>query len=107
MKRVLRFSVTLLILGGLAGAGWWLWKARQVQAKTDLATATARRGDFQVIVRARGELFSNRSVQLVAPYNVPGLQISWQAPANSEVKKDDVVLKFDSSLARQQLAEKE
>lgn len=98
--------MTLLILGGLATAGFWLYRAGQVQAKSDVATATARRGDFQVIVRARGELFSDRSVQLVAPYNVPGLQISWQAPANSEVKKDDVVLKFDSSLARQQLDEK-
>jgi HlyD family secretion protein len=107
VKRFLRICVTLVILAGLAGAGVWLWRARQVQAKSDIATATARRGDFQVIVRSRGELYSNRSVQLVAPYNVPGLQISWQAPANSEVKKDDVVLRFDSSLARQQLAEKQ
>lgn len=106
MKRILRIVLTVLILGGLAAAGVWLYRAGQVQAKSDVATATARRGDFQVIVRARGELFSDRSVQLVAPYNVPGLQISWQAPANSEVKKDDVVLKFDSSLARQQLDEK-
>jgi HlyD family secretion protein len=107
VKRVLRVVTTVLVLAGLVYAGYWLWRARQVQAKSDVATATARRGDFQVIVRARGELFSDHSMQLVAPYNVPGLQISWQAPANSEVKKDDVVLKFDSSLARQQLAEKE
>jgi HlyD family secretion protein len=107
VKRAIRIGITLLILAGLGVAGVWLWRTRQVQAKTDLATAAARRGDFQVIVRARGELVSDRSVQLVAPYNVPGLQIVWQAPANSEVKKDDVVVRFDSSLARQQLDEKE
>jgi len=106
VRRVLRIAITLVVLAGLAGAGVWLWRARQVQAKSDLATATARRGDFQVIVRARGELVSDRSVQLVAPYNVPGLQIVWQAAANSEVKKDDVVVRFDSSLAREQLEEK-
>lgn len=106
MKRAIRILITLAILAGLAWAGRWLWRGRQVQAKNDLATATARSGDFQVIVRARGELVSERSVQLVAPYNVPGLQIVWQVPANSEVKKDDVVVRFDSSVARQQLEEK-
>ncbi len=106
MKRVIRIFATLAVLAGLAYAGLWLWRGRQVQAKNDLPTATARHGDFQVIVRARGELVSDRSVQLVAPYNVPGLQIVWQVPANNEVKKDDVVVRFDSSLARQQLDEK-
>lgn len=106
MKRVLRIVATLLVLGGIAAASVWLWRVRQVQAKTDLSTATARKGDFQVIVRARGELVSDRSVQLVAPYNVPGLQIAWQVPANAEVKEGDVVVRFDSSLARQQLDEK-
>ena len=46
-------------------------------------------------------------VQLVAPINVPGLQIAWQAPPNSEVKEGDVVMRFDSSLAQQQLLEKQ
>lgn len=47
------------------------------------------------------------STQLVAPFNVPGLQIAWQVPANSVVKAGDVVVRFDSSAARQQLLEKE
>jgi len=106
VKLAIRILVTFLIAGAMAGGGMWLWRLRQVQAHSDLATASARKGDFQVIVRARGELVSDRSVQLIAPYNVPGLQISWQVPANAEVKEGDVVVKFDSSLARQQLDEK-
>lgn len=99
--------VWLVILIGLGGAGAWLWKARQVQAKADLPVAAARRGEFQVIVRCRGQLVSTRSVQLVAPMHIAGLQIAWQAPPNSEVKEGDVVIRFDSSLARQQLLEKQ
>lgn len=48
-----------------------------------------------------------RSVQLIAPFNVPGLQIAWQLPANSVVNQGDVVVRFDSSAAKQQLLEKE
>jgi HlyD family secretion protein len=100
--------VTLLIVLGIpAGAGFWMFRARQVQAKTDFPTAEARRGDFQVIVRCRGELVSLHSVQITAPYNVPGLQIVWQAPPNGEVNQGDPVLRFDSSAARAQLSEKE
>jgi multidrug efflux pump subunit AcrA (membrane-fusion protein) len=91
----------------LPAAGVWLWRARQVQAKADLPVASARKGEFQVIVRCRGELVSTSSRQLVAPMNVPGLQIAWQAPPNSEVKEGDSVVRFDSSLAKQQLLEKQ
>jgi len=97
----------LVVLLGLPAAGVWLWRARQVQAKADLPVAAARRGEFQVIVRCRGELISTRSVQLIAPMNIAGLQIAWQAPANSEVKQGDVVIRFDSSQAKQQLLEKQ
>jgi HlyD family secretion protein len=103
MKRI----AWILILLGLPGAGVWLWRARQVQAKADLPVASARKGEFQVIVRCRGELVSMRSVQLVAPMNVPGMQIAWQAPPNSEVKEGDPVIRFDSSLAKQGLLEKQ
>jgi HlyD family secretion protein len=103
----MKWVAWIVILVGLPGAGVWLWRARQVQAKADLPVASARRGEFQVIVRCRGELVSAHSIQLVAPMNVPGLQIAWQAPANSEVKQGDVVIRFDSSQAKQQLLEKQ
>ena len=102
-----KWIVWIVILIGLPGLGVWLWRARQVQAKADLPVASARRGEFQVIVRCRGELVSTRSVQLVAPMHIAGLQIAWQAPPNSEVKEGDIVIRFDSSLAKQQLLEKQ
>src|SRR5580704_8670771 len=107
MKTARRWITWILILVGLPSAGVWLWRARQVQAKADLPVASARKGEFQVIVRCRGELVSTSSKQLVAPMNVPGLQIAWQAPPNSEVNAGDIVVRFDSSLAKQQLLEKQ
>ena len=72
MKFVRRIVTLLVVLGIPAGVYFWMYRARQVQAKTDLPMAEARRGDFLVIVRCRGELVSQHSVQLTAPYNVPG-----------------------------------
>jgi HlyD family secretion protein len=105
MKRLRRWLITLLVLGALGGRGFWLFRARRVQAKADLPAATARRGEFQVMIRCRGELMSERSVQLSAPMNVPGMQIVWQAAPNSQVKEGDVVVRFDSSTLRQTLLE--
>ena len=69
--------------------------------------APARKGDFSVIVRCRGELKARRSKQLNAPVNVPDLRIVWAAPPSSPVKAGDVVIRFDPSSAKQQLQEKE
>jgi len=102
-----RWITWILILVVLPCAGVWLWRARQVQAKADLPVASARKGEFQVIVRCRGELVSMHSIQLVAPMNVPGMVIAWQAAPNSEVKEGDPVVRFDSSQAKQQLLEKQ
>ncbi len=107
MKIFIRVLSTLLVLGSLAGAAAWVYKSTRTQAKAELPSATARKGEFQVIVRCRGELTALKSMQLIAPINVPGLQIAWQAPANSEVKAGDLVVKFDSSASQQQLLEKQ
>jgi multidrug efflux pump subunit AcrA (membrane-fusion protein) len=98
--------VTVIVLGALGGAGWWMYRTAKVEAKADLPVASVRRGEFQVFIRCRGELVSMRSAQLIAPVNVPGMVIAWQTPPNSEVKQGDVVVRFDSSAVQQQLLEK-
>ena len=107
MKRILRALGGMIALASVAGAAVWWYRSSKVQTKSDLPVATVRKGEFQVIVRCRGELAAVRSVQLSAPVNVPGLQIAWQAPPNGTVKQGDVVLRFDSSAAQQQLLEKQ
>src|SRR5437899_9846431 len=80
---------------------------RRAQAASDLPVAPARKGEFLVIVRCRGELKARRSVQLTAPVNVPNLQIVWMATSGAPVTSGDTVIRFDPSSARQQLQEKE
>lgn len=107
MKIAIRILAVLVVLAAAGAAGAWVYRNTRVEAKAELPSATARRGEFQVIVRSRGELVAMRSVELIAPINVPGLQIAWQVPANSEVKTGDLVVKFDSSAAQGQLKEME
>ena len=63
---------------------------KHVEASTTLPMAPARKGDFSVIVRCRGELKARVSKQLNAPVNVPDLRIVWAAPPSSQVKAGDV-----------------
>lgn len=103
-KRWISLAVVLLIVG-LASTG--AYRLRRIEAATNLPLAPARKGDFSVIVRCRGELKARRSVQIAAPVNVPDLRIVWLAPPSSPVKAGDVVVRFDPSGARQQLQEKD
>jgi HlyD family secretion protein len=95
------------VIAVLAGLGGGVWRVRRAQAAGDLPLAPAREGDFFVIVRCRGELKARRSVQLIAPLNVPNLQIVWLAPSGEPVKSGQTVIRFDPSSAQQQLQEKE
>src|ERR1700687_4372378 len=103
-RKILRAGIALALLAAL-GAG--AWRTRRAQAATNLAVAPVRKGDFLVIVRCRGELKARRSVQLTAPVNVPDLQIVWLATAGDPVKTCPPVKRFDSSVARQPLQEKD
>lgn len=103
MKRRLLVLVALVLLAG-AGAG--VWRMRRVQAAGTLPVAPARKGDFLVIVRCRGELRARSSHQIVAP-NVPQLRIVWQAPSGAPIRQGEPVVRFDPSNARQQLQEQE
>ena len=108
MANLKGFRIGLAItLVAIAGAAAGVYRLRQVQAAGTLPTAPARQGDFSVIVRCRGELKAKRSVQIIAPVNVPSLRIVWQAPPGGAVKEGDPVVRFDPSSTQQQLQEKE
>ncbi len=83
-----------------------VYRLRQVQASVTLPVAPARKGDFQVIIRSRGELRALRSVQVYAPV-VPQLRIAWLAPSGETIKEGEMMIKFDSSSSQQQLQQKE
>jgi multidrug efflux pump subunit AcrA (membrane-fusion protein) len=97
-------SVALLTMAG--GAVYGVSRLRSMEQQPGLPSAPAKKGEFSVIVRARGELKARRSIQVAAPV-VPDLRIIWLAPQGERVKEGDPVIRFDPSSARNQLQEKE
>src|SRR5947209_12713466 len=105
-RRIRFWAVMFLVLVAIGGASAGVYKLRQAQGAVDLPVSPARQGDFLVIIRCRGELKAGRSVQVYTPM-VPNLRIAWLAPPGAVVKEGEVVVKFDSSSATQQLMQKE
>jgi HlyD family secretion protein len=105
-KRIRSGFVTLAVLALIGAAATGVYRLRQVQASVTLPVAPARKGDFQVIIRSRGELRALRSVQVYAPV-VPQLRIAWLAPSGETIKEGEMMIKFDSSSSQQQLQQKE
>lgn len=97
--------VGLLAVIGAGSAGVYRLEKIQQSAAT-LPMAPARRAEFLVMIRCRGELKAGRSAELYAPV-VPNLRIAWLAPPGEAVRRGDPVIKFDSSSAQQQLVQKE
>ena len=107
LARRLRFWVGLVLaLGAAGGAGFAVYRYRQAGAGAELPVAPARKGEFLVIIRCRGDLKAGRSAQIYTPI-VPNLRISWMAPAGEPVAAGDPLIRFDSSSAEQTLAQKE
>jgi multidrug efflux pump subunit AcrA (membrane-fusion protein) len=106
-RRLRRWIVAILVLVVMGVLGFAAYRLRGGQGTGGLPVAPVRKGDFLVIVRCRGELKARRSVQIVAPVNVPELRIVWLASPGGAVKEGDVVIRFDPSSAKQQLQEKE
>jgi HlyD family secretion protein len=103
----LRFwALFLLSLSLVAGASYAIYRYRESQPAAILPSAPARQGDFLVLIRCRGELKAERSVQIAAP-NVPNLRIAWMTPPGASVKEAESIVKFDSSSAQQTLMQKE
>jgi HlyD family secretion protein len=105
-RRIRNWLVLVIILGAAAGSAFGLYRMRQTATAIDLPVAPVRQGDFLAIIRCRGDLKAGRSAQIYTPI-VPNLRIAWMAPAGETVKEGDSLIKFDSSSASQQLAQKE
>ena len=105
--RRVRFWFTLLgVLVALGGASAGVYRLSKVQASVTFPVAPARKGDFQVIIRCRGELRASRSVEIYVPM-VPQPRIAWLAAAGEAIKAGETIVKFDSSSSEQQLQQKD
>jgi multidrug efflux pump subunit AcrA (membrane-fusion protein) len=104
--RVRSWTVRIGVLALVAGAGWGVYRIHKTQAGASYPNAPAKKGEFLVLVRCRGSVRARRSVGIYTPV-VPNLRIAWIAPTGSAIKAGDVILRFDSSTAQQQLMQKQ
>src|SRR4051794_26842362 len=105
-RTIRRWFIRIFILLLVSGAGYGVYRYRAGQAGPTYPTAPVRKGEFLVLVRCRGALRANRSAGIYTPV-VPNLRIGWLATAGEPVKEGDVIVKFDSSTAQQQVMQKE
>jgi multidrug efflux pump subunit AcrA (membrane-fusion protein) len=106
-RRWLRVAAGCAVIAAIVGAAWAGTNLfRRARASSELPVAAARKGEFLVIIRCRGDVKAGRSVPIYAPI-VPNLTIAWMAPAGEQVQEGLPVIRFDSSSAQQQLAQKE
>jgi len=104
--KVRPWLIRLCILLMIAGAGFGVYRLRNSNTATVLPTAPIRKGEFLVLVRCRGALRANKSAGIYTPV-VPNLRIGWLATAGEQVEEGEVIVKFDSSTAQQQVMQKE
>ncbi|HUS08741.1 MAG TPA: hypothetical protein VMZ52_20730 [Bryobacteraceae bacterium] len=104
-KRRIAWVLAFAVVAALSALG--VSRVRSARTVEKLPTGAARKGEFMVLVRCRGELKARRSVQVTAPVNVPELRIVWLAPQGGPIKPGDPIVRFDPSSAKQQEKEKE
>ena len=75
-RRIRNWLTVLFVLGLVGGASAGIYRYRQSLNVTTYPVAPARQGDFLVIIRCRGELKAQRSIEIYAP-RVPDLRIAW------------------------------
>ena len=103
-RRALRYAVVLAVVGGLAWFGIAKWRTgRQAE---DVLTAAATVGDFDILVADKGELESAESVQVSCEIEGGG-KLSTILAEGTQVKKGDVVARFDTDALQKAINEQE
>lgn len=87
-------ALTLVLLAVGGGAAWLVWPAGPIQSG-DLA-AEVRRGELEVVIAEPGELESAQSVSCRCEVEGRQIKIIEIAEEGTQVKKDQVVVRFDA-----------
>lgn len=104
-RRPVRLWGLAAIVTLVAGGGWFALSPA-ASAGAGVESAEVVRGDFIDVLPIRGEVRARRTVPITAPRSAGDLQIVFLAPSGAAVKAGDIVIRFDTSTAERQLAEK-
>lgn len=105
MKRVLKWLIWLLILGGL-GAGGWYWNKQRVakaeaEARGAITTAPVKRGKLVVKAQASGTIEPHRRVEVKS--RASGEVVEILVTPGQSVAKDAPLVRLDPYTADRQL----
>lgn len=102
-KKIIGWAVLVALVAG----GWYGFQRYQASAsKVEVPVQRARRGEFVISVKTRGEIKSVRSEILAAP-QVPEVRIVRLAESGKPIKKGEVVVEFDQASQEQALLERQ
>jgi multidrug efflux pump subunit AcrA (membrane-fusion protein) len=89
----------------VAGAGYGYYRYDQKEEAVEVPVARARKADFVIAVRTRGEIRSVNSLIVSAP-QVPDVRIVKIAESGKPVRKGQMVVEFDAAQQEQNLLER-
>jgi len=104
-KSLKRRIAVWTVLAALAGGGAWAAYHYGGTTQVEVAVAKARKSEFVIGVKTRGEVKSTKSIILSAP-QVPDLRIVTLAESGKGVKKGDVVVEFDAAQQEQNMLDR-
>ena len=93
MKRLMKFVLVVIVLGGAAGAGWYYFLG-QAQAQVAPNTVSVGRGDIETTVLASGVLEASSLVSVGA--EVSGTIKAVHVALGDAVKRGDLLVEIDS-----------
>ncbi len=97
MRRLIKWLIVLLVLGGLAGGGgYYGWQYLKEQGKPTYRTAKVERGDIVLVVNSTGTVQPVQRVSVGSVVSGPVKELL--ATFNDEVKKDQVLAVIDKRL---------
>lgn len=92
--------VAALLAGSLTYGGY-----RYTKSAPNIPSALVQRTDFVDYVQVHGQVDARKSVTITAPYEAGDLQIIQLAKNGSQVRKGDVIVEFDATTTKQNLAQ--
>src|SRR5687768_17340341 len=90
-RKIVGALVALALVVAIAGVSGAFWRGDAV----DVPTTAVTKGEFIDYMQVRGEVKAVRSIPLTAPSSAGDLQILELAKNGTNVKKGDVVVRFD------------
>src|SRR6187402_785705 len=102
-KKAITWTLVALVAVG-AGYGYYRY-AQKNEEPVEVPVAKARKAEFIIAVRTRGEIRSVNSLIVSAP-QVPDVRIVKIAESGKAVRKGDVVVEFDAAQQEQNLLER-